>query len=559
MSEQTQSSDKKQEESQLDIQYLLDYISNLSMLMADADRDAVYKFLINKPNLEFLRSFSTRENIHNFCLVINEDESPEPGKEYFLKADPTIKPYPSANIIFIKKIPVLDCSDIKKIKKDLQILNFNIESNDSSMITHIQNCIKSTFLSLFASYKEVIKDQKMSAIKNQNAQLLTTKVSELVDSINKTWKSSDINQFKLEFEPFFIEKLEKIKKEKGRDATVDEMLEGLEDDQKRKLTESIFKWKSDISKIIQANRSINEGNTLDEIEFWLDYVKVLKNIKKKIESKEVQMALAVAKRANKGLIANVFEKDIKTDDNIKLADSYNILFKDLPVKQMYNSNSLDDLTIQIQKIFDEIGRRMKFSEYPLKRLASLIECLYEDIYGMIIKIVGPNLMKGKYEDFIDIYNKCKHILKQVLTNEFNELSKEIKELSKKRNEADVSLSSLHNDSLKKRLKDVKKFRLENKELIEITRQLTKSNNPQKQEESQITKDIISSFKLCTTIDVLDLTEKGSQNWISAKSAYYKVIEKIEGQISNSLSEQLASAQNVNEQFRIFEKFKLIIK
>ena len=69
-------------------------------------------------------------------------------------------------------------------------------------------------------------------LKNQNAQLLTTKVSELVDSINKTWKSSDINQFKLEFEPFFIEKLEKIKKEKGRDATVDEMLEGLEDDQK---------------------------------------------------------------------------------------------------------------------------------------------------------------------------------------------------------------------------------------------------------------------------------------------------------------------------------------
>ena len=95
MSEPTQSSDKKQEESQLDIQHLLDYISNLSMLMADADRDAVYKFLINKPNLEFLRSFSTRENIHNFCLVINEDESPEPGKEYFLEADPTIKPYPS--------------------------------------------------------------------------------------------------------------------------------------------------------------------------------------------------------------------------------------------------------------------------------------------------------------------------------------------------------------------------------------------------------------------------------------------------------------------------------
>ena len=48
MSEPNASPDTGQEESQLDIQHLLDYISNLSMLMADADRDAVYKFLINK-------------------------------------------------------------------------------------------------------------------------------------------------------------------------------------------------------------------------------------------------------------------------------------------------------------------------------------------------------------------------------------------------------------------------------------------------------------------------------------------------------------------------------
>ena len=113
---------------------------------------------------------------------------------------------------------------------------------------------------------DVYMQQKIQNAKSQKTETNATN-NNIVDSINKTWKSSDINQFKLEFEPFFIEKLEKIKKEKGRDATVDEMLEGLEDDQKRKLTESIFKWKSDISKIIQANRSINEGNTLDEIKF----------------------------------------------------------------------------------------------------------------------------------------------------------------------------------------------------------------------------------------------------------------------------------------------------
>ena len=285
MSEPNASPDTGQEESQLDIQHLLDYISNLSMLMADADRDAVYKFLINKTNLEFLRSFSTRENIHNICLVINEDEQPEPDKEFLLESDPTLKPFPSTNIIFIKKIPYLDCSDMKKIKKDLQILNFSTESNDSSMLSHIQNCIQSAFLSLFASYKELIKVKKVSAIKNHNALLLHNKVTELVESINKTRKTSDIPNIKLEFEPFFVEKIEKIKKEKGREPTVDEMFEDIDDNKINKLCDSISKWKTEISQIIQMDRQLKDGNTLDEVEFWIDYVKVLKSIKKQVESK----------------------------------------------------------------------------------------------------------------------------------------------------------------------------------------------------------------------------------------------------------------------------------
>ena len=114
--------------------------------------------------------------------------------------------------------------------------------------------------------------------------------------------------------------------------------------------------------------------------------------------------------------------------------------------------------------------------------------------------------------------------------------------------------------LESRLIDINKFRLENKELVEITLRLNKSNtNSEKVEESQITRDIKSAYKLSTTIDVLDLTKKGIENWGKVKTEYNKIIEKIEGQISSSLTEQLASAQNVNEKFRIFEKFKIIIK
>ena len=159
-----------------------------------------------------------------------------------------------------------------------------------------------------------MKGQKVSALKSHNAEVLKNKVSELVESINKTWKTTEISNIKLEFEPFFTEKMEKIKKEKGRDPTVEEMFEGLDDNQIRKLRESINKWNTDISKIIHMNRQISEGNTLDEIEFWADYVQILKNIKKQVESKEVQMTLDLVKKKSNDPITNVFEKNTKTED-----------------------------------------------------------------------------------------------------------------------------------------------------------------------------------------------------------------------------------------------------
>ena len=79
MSESNPSPNTGQKESHLDIQHLLDYICNLSNLMADADRDAVYKFLTTKNNLGFLRTFCSRENIHNISLVISEDDNPNQG------------------------------------------------------------------------------------------------------------------------------------------------------------------------------------------------------------------------------------------------------------------------------------------------------------------------------------------------------------------------------------------------------------------------------------------------------------------------------------------------
>ena len=488
-----------------DVQKLVDYISNLSMIMADADRDQAYKFLFQKSNLDLIQSFASKETIVNLCFVVNEDENPEPNKEFFLESDPTIKSFPTTTIILIKKIPYLDCSDTKIIKRDLQILNFSSEGNDSSIMNHIQNCIQNAFGSLFNSYQESLKQDKTSAIKSSNAIQLQSKFGELVDIMNKTTKTSNIPVIKLEYEPELKQKMDKIRQE-GREPTLDELSEGLSDDYINKLCDIINRWKADISNVIKMDREVKDGDTLEEVNFWIDYEKALNAIKKQVEAPEVQMTLAIAKKANKVFVTKGFEEDTKTDTLIKKAESYNILLKDLPIQAMYNSGSIADLVEQIKRIFEVIKNKMKISAYPSSRIYQLVENLSKDLYNHLLKLLGSNLMKMEYKDFITLYKQCKELFKNVWTPEFESLRKEVGELVKKRRETIAHIpNSFEHDELYKRLKDLKKFRSEHEKLIDIAKCLEKSADG---EETQIIKDIRAAYEASTEIDILDFSKKG---------------------------------------------------
>lgn len=202
---------------------------------------------------------------------------------------------------------------------------------------------------------------------------------------------------------------------------------------------------------------------------------------------------------------------------------------------------------------------MKISQYPTARIYQLVENLSTDMHNHLLKLLGPNLLKISYEDFIVLYKQCKQLFKNVWTPEYELLRKEVGDLTKKRNETISHIpNQFSHDELNKRLKDLKKFRAEHKKLLEIANSLEKSDNPDAPKDT-ISRDIEAAYKAAEDIDVLDLSKEGQENWINTKNEYNKIIDKVEGQISSQLIDQLASAQNANEQYRIFEKFKMIIR
>ncbi len=104
------------------------------MVMADADSDQASKYLLQKPNVELINSFTLKKTFRNIFFTINEDDNPEPDNQFFLETEPLLKSFPTTTIILIKKTPILNCSDAKTIKKGLQVLNFSTEGNDATVI-----------------------------------------------------------------------------------------------------------------------------------------------------------------------------------------------------------------------------------------------------------------------------------------------------------------------------------------------------------------------------------------------------------------------------------------
>lgn len=102
--------------------------------MADADSDQASKYLLQKPNVELINSFTLKKTFRNIFFTINEDDNPEPDNQFFLETEPLLKSFPTTTIILIKKTPILNCSDAKTIKKGLQVLNFSTEGNDATVI-----------------------------------------------------------------------------------------------------------------------------------------------------------------------------------------------------------------------------------------------------------------------------------------------------------------------------------------------------------------------------------------------------------------------------------------
>ena len=543
------------------IQKLISYICNLSSVVIDADPQKVKDLLSDSKNLDVLKAFISEAQNKIVCLTKNEEETQDPSKAYIFEKEPTYKEFSNSTIIFLKRVPILDCSKPKTIKRDLQMFNFS-GGNDLSMFSYMQNCIESAFSPLFSSFQNSLRinTDKVSN-KVQNYKEVNLKMNELAILLGKAQNSSDIPEVKLETDPVIKEKIEEFKNQNGKYPTADDIKDSFDENTLNRLVDIINKWKNDIIAYTKLENDLDKGDSLDEINFWRKSEVVCRSIKTQLDSPYIKISLDLAKITRKLFAINSFEEEIKLKDHMNnKINFYNMNLKDINILGMLKTSNISEIPPFLKSIFESIRRNLRTGWYPVQRALKFLEKIKQDLNKHIIKLLGTKMMTMDYNEFEKLYLELDQIFTECWAKEIETTKKEVKASENLLRSKFQIEASLYSNILQSRIEELKKLREEHKNFVELSQSLIFSQEDDEKGEAEkqnlkLTKEIEDAYLEFSKVDALDISQKGEEKWIRAKEEYRKKTESIENQISYSLKEQLAKAESSTEQYKIFRRFQ----
>jgi dynein heavy chain 1 len=178
-----------------------------------------------------------------------------------------------------------------------------------------------------------------------------------------------------------------------------------------------------------------------------------------------------------------------------------------------------------------------------------------------------------FDDFEKIIKACTAVF-GTWDDEYEKLQGLIRDLSKrKRDEFKLSwrINAAHK-RLQNRLMAMSNFRKQHEQLRSVIIRVLKSSTQDTNDESLLRnsvdlvldvadasaiEEVNLAYDKVKECDTLDLTDDGQSLWESSIRRYDERIERVESRITARLRDQLGTAKNANEMFRIFSRFNAL--
>lgn len=321
---------------------------------------------------------------------------------------------------------------------------------------------------------------------------------------------------------------------------------------------------------------------LKEISFWLNLERALLRIQEKRESLEVALTLDILKHGKRFHATVSFDTDTGLKQALAMVNDYNPLMKDFPINDLLSATELERIRSAVIAIFNHL-RKIRNTKYPIQRSLRLVEAISRDLSNQLLKVLSTRrLMHVPFDEFEKVMNQCFEVF-NTWDDEHEKFHGLMRDMAKKKREDMKSfwrVTPAHK-KLQSRMEQMRKFRRQHEQLCSVIGRVLPPMLPPRQnletvdvvapEQQRITpefalmnpadinaiEEVNLAYENVKVVDGLDISKEGTEAWEAALRRYEERIDRVETRITARLRDQLGTAKNANEMFRIFSRFNAL--
>ncbi|XP_021916198.1 dynein heavy chain, cytoplasmic isoform X1 [Zootermopsis nevadensis] len=488
-----------------------------------------------------------------------------------------------ASMICVKRGAIIEAD--KAIHSQLRLINFS----EGSPYETLHAFISKTMAPYFKSY--VKESGRADRDGDKMAPSVEKKMAELEMGLLHLQQNIDIPEISLPVHQTVATVIKRCADESRKPKLAD-FGDKVEDSTfLNQLQNGVNRWIKEIQKVTKLDRDPSSGTALQEISFWLNLERALHRIQEKRESLEVALTLDILKHGKRFHATVSFDTDTGLKQALATVNDYNPLMKDFPINDLLSATELDRIRSAVQLIFSHL-RKIRSTKYPIQRALRLVEAISRDLGSQLLKVLGTRrLMHIPFDEFEKVMTQCFEVC-TTWDDEYDKLQGLLRDIVKKKRDEHLKMvwrvSPAHK-RLQTRMEHMRRFRRQHEQLRTvivrvlrptvlsvissrpIDQQSQHPSTPDQQESGDMKPEVLGleaadanaieevnlAYENVKEVDCLDITREGLEAWDAAVRRYEERIDRVETRITAHLRDQLGTAKNANEMFRIFSRFNAL--
>lgn len=340
------------------------------------------------------------------------------------------------------------------------------------------------------------------------------------------------------------------------------------------LQNTVNTWIKSIQAVTKMFRDPDSGSATQEINYWLSLESALKSIDSQTRNDGVQLTLDILQNAKRYQVKVSFYADTGLKDALETVQKYNLLMREFPMDDLLASTTLQKVQNSLDTIFGHLNRKLRFTTYPIARALPLVHAISGDLDTQLHSLLhGRTLMHLEFKEFEALMDVAENIW-STWDEHAKDFTNVARELMRKRPERFIPIKVVGRHSkTQDRMNYIRTFRVNHEQLqrtiVSVLGNKGLSNTAADETDGDqvvlveeigdvdAVQEVAQAYAALKDVDVLDVSEEGTQIWVQAESTYNERTSRVENSIIARLRDRLATAKGATEMFRVFSKFNAL--